>query len=80
MANVLFSSGLRRYTEGEDSVRIDAATVRDLLAALRERYPALGETLDSMAIAIDGEIVSEPLLETLPPDAEVHFLPPIGGG
>ncbi len=80
MANVLFSSGLRRYTRGEDRVRIAAGTLRELIAALGARYPDLVDALPSMAVAIDGEIVNEPLLEALGPDAEVHFLPPIGGG
>jgi molybdopterin converting factor small subunit len=80
MANVLFSSGLRRYTGGEQKIRVEAGTVRELFAALGARYPELPDALKSMAVAIDGEIVNDPLLESLSPDAEVHFLPPIGGG
>ena len=80
MADVTFSSGLRRYTRGEEKVHIEAANVRELIKALGARYPDLREPLESMAVAIDGEIVNEPLLEPLSPNSDVHFLPPIGGG
>ena len=80
MATVHFSSGLRRYTEGAEEIRVEVASVRELMRALNERYPKLREALESLAIAIDGQIINDPLLETLAPDAEVHFLPPIGGG
>ncbi len=80
MADVTFSSGLRRHTGGEEKVHIEAATVRDLIKALGARYPELREPLGSMAVAIDGEIVNDPLLEPLSPNSDVHFLPPIGGG
>ena len=80
MADVTFSSGLRRYTGGDEKIHIDAATVRELIKALGARYPEIREPIASMAVAIDGEIVNEPLLEPLSPSSEVHFLPPIGGG
>ena len=80
MATVVFSSGLRRFTGGEERVSIEAGTIRELIAALEQRFPDLKESLGSMAVAIDGEIIQDPLLETLESDSEVHFLPPIGGG
>jgi hypothetical protein len=33
-----------------------------------------------VAVAIDGEIYSDPLLEPVGPQSEVHFLPAISGG
>jgi hypothetical protein len=32
------------------------------------------------AVAVDGEIIQEALLEPLGPNSEVHFLPSFGGG
>ncbi len=80
MATVVFSSGLRRFTGGVERVSIAAGNIRELIAALEKRFPDLKESLGSMAVAIDDEIIQDPLLETLQPDSEVHFLPPIGGG
>ena len=80
MATVLFSSGLRRHTDGTGQVEVDAGTVRSLIAELERRFPGLKGQLDKMAVAIDGEIIGEPLLERVSAESEVHFLPPIGGG
>ena len=60
---------------------VECGSVRELIAALDAKFPGLGEQLRSgMAVAIDGEIYSDALLEPLEPDSEVHFLPSIGGG
>ncbi len=54
------------------------ARVEDLKCALLVRYPALAALLPRIAVAVDGEIVSDDreLLE----DAEVALLPPVSGG
>ncbi len=81
MATVVFSSGLQRHTGGIERVNVDAKDVRGLIAALDLRFPGIGEVLGSgMAVAIDGEIIPDPMLEAVPANGEVHFLPPIGGG
>jgi sulfur-carrier protein len=71
---------LRDRTGGSDRVRVEAADVRRLLAELERRFPGLGEALAGAAVAIDGEIFPDPLLEPVGPDSEVHFLPRVGGG
>ena len=81
MALVVLASTLRRFTGGVEEVEIEAATVRSLIAELDRRFPGLGQHLRSgLAIAIDGEILADALYEPVPEDAEVHFLPAIGGG
>jgi molybdopterin converting factor small subunit len=80
MAIVIFSSELQKFTREEQAI-VDALNYRDLVSALEGRYPDLGsDTLMKMAIAIDGEIIHDPLLEQLAPDSEVHFLYRISGG
>lgn len=62
-------------------LEIDAPDVRSLIRALEERFPGIGPHIEeNMSIAIDGDIIQEPLLERIGPDSEVHFLPPIAGG
>lgn len=81
MATVFFAGGLRRHTGGLDRVVIDAASFRELLAALEARFPGLRGSLEAeMAVAIDGEIIQEPLLERIGSESEVHFLPRVSGG
>lgn len=81
MATVFLSAGLRPYAGGVERIEIDAPTVRALVDALDARFPGIGEQLRSgTAVAIDGEIISDPLLEPIPAGSEVHFLPSISGG
>jgi molybdopterin converting factor small subunit len=81
LATVFLPKSLQAHTGGIERVEIDASDVRGLVRALEARFPGLGEPLRSgMAVAIDGDIVSNPLLEPVGPDSEIHFLPSISGG
>ncbi|MGE4608775.1 MAG: MoaD/ThiS family protein [Myxococcota bacterium] len=81
MATVILPARFSEWTGGVEQVDVDARDVRQLIRALDERFPGLGEKLrDGTAIAIDGEIINDPLLEPIEPDSEVHFLPPVSGG
>jgi molybdopterin converting factor small subunit len=81
LATVFFPKSLQVHTGGIERVEIEARDVRQLFRALETRFPALGDRLQSgLAIAIDGEIVNEPLLERVGPDSEIHFLHPVSGG
>ena len=80
MANVHLPSGLTQYTGGVETVDIDAARVPELIAALRARFPQIADQLGEMAIAIDGEIYTEPGYQALRADSDVHLVPRIAGG
>ena len=80
MATVFFSNELQVFT-GEEKAEVSAENYRELLAELTIKYPDLKKSeIVDMAIAIDGEIVHEPLLESIPPNAELHFFHFIAGG
>ena len=81
MARVVFTGSFRRYAGGDAETEVDAANVRDLLAELGERYPALAPHLaDGVALAIDGEIHQDALFSRIGPDSHVHLMPRIAGG
>ena len=81
MARVVLTGSFRRYAGGDAEAEIDASTVRDLLAKLGERYPALAPHLDDgVALAIDGEIHQDALFSRIGPDSDVHLMPRIAGG
>ncbi len=83
MAQVHFSSNQRRLTGGVAQMEVDAATVRELLRKLEEEFPGIRVHLDATsatAVAIDGDIIPDPMYEPVPPDAEVHFITPLAGG
>lgn len=79
MARVIFSHAQQAHT-GVASVQVEAGTFRELKRRLTEQFPGLQAGSLSGAVAIDGEIIAEPLLETLQADSEVHFIPAIEGG
>jgi molybdopterin synthase sulfur carrier subunit len=67
-------------------VWVAGETVRDILDHLEERFPGIkarllrdGELRPDIAVAVDGEIACD-LLEKVPENSEVHFVPPISGG
>jgi molybdopterin converting factor small subunit len=69
------------FAAGETEHDIDAQNVRQLINRLDERFPGIGERLrERTAVAIDGEIFQDPLLQTIHPASEVYFLPMIEGG
>ncbi|HRD76203.1 MAG TPA: MoaD/ThiS family protein, partial [Hyphomicrobiaceae bacterium] len=62
-------------------LEIAAANVRQLFAELARRYPAIAPHLEEgLAVAIDGQIYQDALLEPINAGAEVHILPQIAGG
>jgi len=80
MAVVVFSSELQLFT-GEERTEVEATRFKEIVAELVEKYEALTEDkLMEMAVAIDGEIIHTPYLETVGGQSELHFLHRISGG
>lgn len=81
MAHVTLIGPLRDHTGGVTSLDVDASSVRRLFAILGERFPDLASHIEQgVAVAIDGQIYQDALLQPIGPDSEVHILPPIAGG
>ncbi len=81
MAHVTLIGNLRQYTGGVTELDVEAANVRQLFARLGERYPALAPHLQQgLAVAIDGQIYQDALLQPIGADSDVHVLPQIAGG
>jgi sulfur-carrier protein len=81
MAHVTLIGNLRQYTGGVTELDVEAANVRQLFARLSELYPALAPHLEQgLAVAIDGQIYQDALLQPMAPDSDVHVLPQIAGG
>lgn len=81
MAKIFFPDNLRQFTNGLSEVTMVARNYRSLIEQLAAQYPGISVIIDrDMMVAIDGEIITDPLLELLETDTEVHFLYRIGGG
>jgi len=81
MAHIALMGNLRQYTGGISELELDAANIRQLFRKLGERFPELAPHLEEgLAVAIDGQIYQDALLEPIAAGAEVHLLPQIAGG
>ena len=81
MARISLASHLLTYTGGERELELDVANVRQMFAVLAERYPDLREHLENeVAVAIDGEIYQDALLQPIASASEVVLIPKIAGG
>ena len=82
MATIHMGASLCRTYCGDVRVlEIEAATTGQLIKALEERFPGIGEQIiESMALAIDGEIFQDSLIDPIGPDSEVYLIPKIAGG
>ncbi len=81
MATVYFPEQMLRATGGVQRIDVPAKDYRELVQRVAERFPALRQAIqEDMSVAIEGEIVFEPFLESLTPRSEVHFLHRIAGG
>ena len=81
MARVVLTGNLKQFTGGEAQLELEVETVGQLFRRLGERYPDLKPHLaEGLAVAIDGQIYQDSLLEPIGPDSEVFLLPQIGGG
>ena len=81
MAHVTLIGNLRQYTGGVTELEVEANSIRQLFARLGEQFPELAPHLeDGLAVAIDGQIYQETLIQPIEPDSSVQVLPQIAGG
>ena len=77
----------RDLSGGQTEIRLEASTVRQVLFGLEGSFPGIRERAianDSLkpglAVAINGTVSRLGLRAPVPAEAEVHFLPALGGG
>ena len=77
----LGSTLCRAYCGDVQVVEVQASTIGQLIKQLDARFPGLGNQIDeSMAVAIDGEIFQNTLIDPVKSDSDVHLIPKIAGG
>ena len=81
MARVVLVGNLAQLTGGVAEFNLSATSVRQLFRQLTELHPEIGPHLEEgVAVAIDGQIYQDSLLEPIGPESEVFLLPQIAGG
>lgn len=86
---IVLSGNLRRYTDFEDEIEIEAATIPKALAALAERFPGIepvlfdgeGGVRSVHRLYLNGDVLETGDLDrALAPDDELGVLTAIAGG
>ena len=81
MPRVVLVGNLAQITGGVAEFHLSATSVKQLFEQLSDLHPALARHLeDGVAVAIDGQIYQDALLEPIAPDSEVYIIPQIAGG
>jgi molybdopterin synthase sulfur carrier subunit len=87
MATVIIPALLRKLTGGKDRTTASGTTLRDIINDLERQFPGFrdrvvenGDLAGSVAVSVDGEIITGGLAESVRAESEVHFVPAIGGG
>ena len=87
MAKIWIPPLMRPLTGGQQIVEAEGETVRELVAALEQRYPGVAQRIiddgrirPGLTVAVDGAVQSRGLRAAVAPDSEVHFVPAMTGG
>jgi len=81
VARVVLVGNLAQLTGGVAEFDLAATSVKQLFERLAELHPALARHLEEgVAVAIDGQIYQDALLEPIAADSEVFIIPQIAGG
>jgi hypothetical protein len=87
MSRVFVPRSLYGLTGEQAVVSAAGRNVGELIDDLDRRFPGVksqlcqgGRLRPGLSVVVNGRVGSLNLLEPLPVDAEVHFLPALGGG
>ena len=74
-------SGLRRFTDGELKVQVEAKTIGQMLDALVQAHPGLAPIIEGgVSVAVDGEVVAQNRSHPVKDGSEVYLLQQLSGG
>lgn len=81
MVRVRLGATLSTAAGGRTEFDVEAGNIMQLLKALGRDYPVLAPIIErGVAVAIDGQIYNNALLQAVPADAEVYLMPKVSGG
>ena len=74
-------SSLKKFTNGQDKLTLEAKSIGELLGVLDRDFPGLKPFLDSgISFAINGELSNPNSNELLPDGAEIYLMQKLKGG
>ena len=79
--NVYLWSSLKKFTNDQDKLTLEAKSIGELLGVLERDFPGLKPFLDSgISLAINGELSNPNSNERLPDGAEIYLMQKLKGG
>ena len=74
-------SSLKKFTNDQDKLTLEAKSIGELLGVLERDFPGLKPFLDSgISFAINGELSNPNSNELLPDGAEIYLMQKLKGG
>ena len=81
MVEVTLWGGLVPLADNQKTLTVEAGTIRDVLRALQEHYPALsGPIRNEVAVVVDGVVYRNDWSREIPEGAEVFLMRRLAGG
>jgi molybdopterin converting factor small subunit len=81
MVAVKLWGSLRKFTDGNAVVEVEARDFKELLDKLAHEYPGLKPQIErGVSLALDGTIYKEAWFTEIAPDSEVVLMPLMTGG
>ena len=79
--NVYLWTSLKKFTNEEDKLSIEAKSIGELVGVLETDFPGLKPFIDSgISFAVNGELSNPNSNEPLPDGAEIYLMQKLKGG
>ena len=79
--NVYLWTSLKKFTNEEDRLSIEAKSIGELVGVLEKDFPGLKPFIDSgISFAVNGELSNPNSNEPLPDGAEIYLMQKLKGG
>ena len=79
--NVYLWTSLKKFTNEEDRLSIEAKSIGELVGVLERDFPGLKPLIDSgISFAVNGELSNPNSNEPLPDGAEIYLMQKLKGG
>ena len=79
--NVYLWTSLKKFTNDEDRLFIEAKNIGELVGILEKDFPGLKPFIDSgISFAVNGELSNPNSNEPLPDGAEIYLMQKLKGG
>lgn len=79
--NVYLWTSLKKFTNDEDRLSIEAKNIGELVGILEKDFPGLKPFIDSgISVAVNGELSNPNSNEPLPDGAEIYLMQKLKGG